>query len=71
METSEYFFLFLFIAIGGLSLAAALFNMEWFFTTRQAATFVNWLGRFGARLFYGILGVALIACGITGLVIFK
>ncbi len=71
MQTSEYLFLLLFIGIGGFSFAAALFNFEWFFSTRQANTFINWLGRTGARLFYAVLGLGLIGCGIAGLLTYK
>jgi len=71
MQTSEYLFLLLFIGIGGLALSAAVFNFEWFFSTRQANTFINWLGRLGARLFYAILGLGLIVCGVVGLYTFK
>ncbi|MCC8153756.1 MAG: immunity 17 family protein [Tannerellaceae bacterium] len=71
METSEYLFLLLFIMIGALAFSAAVFNFNWFFTTRQAKTFVNWLGRNGARFFYGLLGLALIVCGIAGWLTFK
>lgn len=30
-------------------------------------TFVNWFGRGGARIFYALLGIGLIACGTLGL----
>jgi hypothetical protein len=30
-------------------------------------TFVNWFGRGGARIFYALLGIGLIACGALGL----
>lgn len=67
MEPSDYFILFLFIALGIFSIVAALFNFDWYFKTGGAMTFVNWLGRTGARWFYVFLGLGLIACGTIGL----
>ncbi|MCD7975744.1 MAG: immunity 17 family protein [Tannerellaceae bacterium] len=66
MQLSEYFILSLFVIMGAVSLLASLFNADWFLNSRQAATFVQWLGRPGARIFYSLLGFALIACGIAG-----
>lgn len=67
MDPSEYFILALFIALGTFSIIAAAFNIDWYFKTSGAMTFVNWLGRTGARIFYVLLGLALIACGVAGL----
>ena len=55
MDPSEYFILSLFIALGLFSIVAAICN------------FVNWFGRGGARIFYALLGIGLIACGALGL----
>lgn len=68
MDPSEYFILFLFIALGAFSLIASAFNFEWYFQTSGAMTFVNKFGRKGARIFYALLGAALIACGVIGLI---
>lgn len=67
MGPSEYFILVLFIALGVFSIVAALFDFDWYFETSGATTFVRWLGRKGARVFYALLGVGLIACGTAGL----
>ena len=67
MDPSEYFILFLFIALGCFSVLAALFNWDWYFQTSGALTFVNWFGRKGARFFYAFLGLGLIVCGVIGL----
>ncbi|WP_099463838.1 immunity 17 family protein [Parabacteroides provencensis] len=67
MKPSEYFILALFIALGIFSIIAAAFNFDWYFQTSGAMTFVRKFGRKGARIFYTILGLALIACGVTGL----
>lgn len=71
MDVSEYFFLITFIALGVFSIVAALFNIEWYFQTSGAASFVRRWGRKGARIFYALLGAALIACGVTGLVCWR
>ena len=60
MDPSEYFILSLFIALGLFSIVAAICNFG-------AMTFVNWFGRGGARIFYALLGIGLIACGALGL----
>jgi hypothetical protein len=67
MEPTEYFILTLFIALGIFSIVAAILNLDWYFQTSGAMTFVKWLGRKGARIFYTLLGLGLIACGVTGL----
>lgn len=67
MGPSEYFILILFIALGAFSIVAALFDFDWYFETSGATTFVRWLGRRGARIFYALLGAGLIACGTAGL----
>ena len=64
MEPADYFILAVFIALGLFSLIAALFNLDWYFNTSGASTFVHKLGRGGARIFYALLGLALIACGV-------
>ncbi len=71
MEPTEYFILILFIALGVFSIVAAALNLDWYFHTSGAMTFVKWLGRKGARIFYVLLGLGLIACGVTGLVLWN
>ncbi|WP_455621690.1 immunity 17 family protein [Parabacteroides sp.] len=68
MDPSEYFILVLFIALGLFSIVAAVFNLDWYFKTSGAMTFVNWFGRGGARVFYALLGTGLIVCGVLGLI---
>ena len=68
MEPTEYFILILFIALGIFSIIAAILNLDWYFQTSGAMTFVRWLGRKGARIFYALLGLGLIACGVTELI---
>ena len=45
MEPADYFILAVFIALGLFSLIAALFNLDWYFNTSGASTFVHKLGR--------------------------
>lgn len=71
MEPSEYMILAIFIALGLFSVVAALFNFDWYFETSGAMTFVKWLGRGGARIFYLLLGLALVTCGILGLLYWR
>lgn len=62
---AEKFLFILFILIGTLSVAASVFNFEWFFKTNGAATFIRIFGYKGARVFYGILGLVLIRVGLS------
>jgi hypothetical protein len=64
MGTAEYMVLGIFVLSGGMAVTAAVLDLDWYFQSRRAATFVHWLGRGGARLFYGLLGVALIVAGV-------
>lgn len=68
MEPSEYLILILFICLGLFSIIASLLNLDWYFQTDGAKIFVRKLGRNGARIFYAVLGTALIGCGILGLI---
>lgn len=68
MDPSEYFILILFIILGTLSVFAAVLNSDWYFKTGGAQPFVEYWGRRGARIFYVLLGLGLILCGILGLI---
>lgn len=69
MAPSEYFILILFIVLGLFSLVAAIWNIDWYFQTDGARMFVRRMGRNGARVFYALLGLALVACGVAGFII--
>ena len=58
-----------FIAVGIFSLAGAVFDWDFFFNARKSRRIVNIIGRKGARIFYGILGVFIIAMGVAVLVV--
>lgn len=57
-----------FIAAGLFSIAGAAFNWDFFFNARKSRTIVNIIGRTGARIFYAVLGIFIIFCGIMVLV---
>lgn len=61
---AHYFVLILFFLTGIISLLAALFDWEWFFTAQNAQFLAKSLGRIKTRLFYGILGGILIGTAI-------
>ena len=67
MTPSEYFIFALFIGLGVFTVVAAVLDLEWYFQTSAAQTFVRWLGRTGARLFYVLLGIGLISCGVLAI----
>lgn len=55
---------FIFLLAGIVSLLASLFDWEWFFTADNASFLVKRLGRNGARLAYGTVGLTFIAAAI-------
>ncbi|MDD2437009.1 MAG: immunity 17 family protein [Massilibacteroides sp.] len=67
MNIQETLIFFIFLLLGTFSLIAAIFNFDWYFNTQGASLFIKWFGRSGARLFYALLGLALLFCGIAGL----
>lgn len=53
-----------FVVVGLVSFLASIFNWDWFFTAQNSQFIVGNLGRKKSRLFYALLGIALIAAGI-------
>ncbi len=53
----------LIIFLGAFSLFCAVMNFDWFMESRRARIFVGMFGRDGARIFYGLLGLALMGLG--------
>lgn len=49
---------------GAFALCSAVLDWDWFMNHRKAQAFVRLWGRGGARIFYGILGTALIVLGV-------
>jgi len=52
--------------LGCLSIVGAVFNWNWFMNSRRAAFLVKALGRNGARVFYILLGAAIVGFAIYG-----
>lgn len=57
---------YLFFAIGILSLSGGIFDWDWFMNNRKAQRIVTLFSRTGARIFYVVLGVILITVGALG-----
>lgn len=49
---------------GVFGICGAAFDWEWFMNHRKARFFVGLFGRSGTRIFYGVLGAALVAMGV-------
>ncbi|MDR1343988.1 MAG: immunity 17 family protein [Tannerellaceae bacterium] len=64
MGITDHLVLLIFVLTGIVSLTSALFDFDWYFQSQRASTFVKRLGRKGARIFYGLLGMTLIAAGV-------
>jgi hypothetical protein len=55
----------LIIGLGGcFSIICSIGDFDWFINNRKAQSVVKLLGRNGTRVFYGILGAALVALAI-------
>lgn len=61
---SQYIIQGIFALAGIVSLLAALLDWDWFFTARNTQFIVHNVGRRQARLFYGVLGLILIATSV-------
>ena len=60
----QYFVQGLFALAGNVSILASVLNWDWFFNTQNVQFIVKNVGRKRARLFYGILGLILVATAI-------
>lgn len=49
---------------GAFAICGAVLDWEWFMNHRKAQALVRILGRGGTRLFYGLLGTALVVLGV-------
>jgi len=61
---SQYIIQGIFAAAGIISVLAAVLDWEWFFTARNTQFAVRSVGRRRARLFYGVLGLILMATAV-------
>lgn len=66
---TQYIVQGIFLTAGLVSLTASVCNWDWFFNARNMRFIVQNVGRNRARLFYGLLGVLLIACFLANLFI--
>ena len=57
-----------FAAIGLFSLMGSVMNWDWYFNNRRARGVVAIFGRNGARIFYGILGIFIMAIGAVAVI---
>ena len=53
------------VAAGSFSVAGAVLDWSFFMNSRKAAVFVSLFGRNGARIFYVVLGAALVVFGVV------
>jgi purine-cytosine permease-like protein len=53
----------LLVAGGIFSVCGAAFDWDFFINSRKARFFVTVFGRTGARIFYGVLGLAVVVMG--------
>lgn len=61
---AHYIIQSVFVLLGILSVMASIFNWEWFFTAQNSQFIIKMLGRNKSRIFYAILGLAMIAAGV-------
>jgi predicted transporter len=54
------------VFVGLFSVAGGILNWDWFFADRKAKPIVRSFGRTGARIFYVIIGLAVMTLGIIG-----
>lgn len=52
------------VACGAFSICGGVFNWDWFMNNYKAKPFMAIFGRTGTRIFYIVLGIIIIACGI-------
>ena len=56
----------LFFVLGGLfTMSGGLFNWNWFMLSRRARLIVRIFGRGGGRIFYVVLGAAILVVGLV------
>lgn len=58
----------MFVLPGSISFVAGVTGSRWFFSSQGTKYFRGTFGMVGARIFYTLLGLLLIACGVYGLI---
>ncbi len=56
----------IFVLLGLFVIVCAIKDFDWFMEHRRAKIFLKLFGRSGARVFYGIIGIAIIALTVLG-----
>ncbi len=56
------------LVIGGLTVVGAILDWRWIMDNRRARLTVKLLGRRGARVLYGVLGVIIAGLGVVVLI---
>lgn len=56
-----------FVLAGLFTLTAAVCNWDWFMNHRKARFLSNLITRTGTRIFYGVIGAALLVAGVLAL----
>lgn len=64
MSFEGLFYGLFFVGVGIFSICGAACDWEWFINSRKARFFVTIFGRNGARIFYGLLGSAIVLIGV-------
>jgi len=62
---SEKLAAWLIVLVGAFALCGGILNWNWFMNNRKAVVWVKILGRGGARIFYCLLGIAMISLGVA------
>lgn len=65
VETATWILSALFLIAGIVSLSAAIANWDWFFTSYNVEIFMSRIKRPYARIFYGVIGLAIISMAIA------
>lgn len=56
-----------FVLVGLFTVGGGVFAWDWFINSRKARFLVSLIGRTGARIFYALLGAALVVLGVLTL----
>jgi len=59
MENKDIIAFIIAVGAGSFSIAASIFNWDFFFESRKAKYVLKFFGRQGARIFYIVLGLVL------------
>jgi small neutral amino acid transporter SnatA (MarC family) len=60
------YFALIFVAFGLFSIVGSYFELGFFMSSRKASRMIRLLGMTGAKIFYILLGLALVTLGLLG-----